>query len=253
MKRVFAILLMGVTMMSVTSCFGSGTVGDVLDKIKNLLKGDGELVEEVVEEVAYESVEAPVYEDRVYSNSYDGYTNVRQSASAKAAVLGKLRNGNEYVNVIGEQGNWYEVEYYDLIGYVHKDYVSRNPSQPVTVDVDANWLEGAWIHEDSRSMYYEYIHIFNNGKFAREDSTDILGYGKWKLEGNEIVLTISHVTEWGKGSVNRGDVYRYEIKKSARKVGPHTKCKFANGDCYYEEYNKSLFNELKKEAKKYVK
>ena len=215
MKRVFSILLLGVTMVSVTSCFGSGNVGDVLNKIKNLLKGNGEVVEEVVEEVAYEPVEEIVYEDRVYSNSYDGFTNVRKSASAKSTVLGKLRNGNEYVVVVGEKGNWYKVEYYGQTGYVHKDYVSHSPSKPVTVDVDANWLADDW----SEAGYWGYW-VHKNGKFDLWQQYGPMGSGTWRLEGNEIVFTLTKVTEHGREFDRRvGDTERFVINKRARMLG----------------------------------
>ena len=251
MKRAFSIMLMGVTMMSVTSCFGSG---NVLDKIKNLLKGE----DEVVEEVAYEYVEEPVSENRMYSNSYDGYTNVRQSASAKSAVLGKLRNGNEYVNVIGQEGNWYEVEYYDMIGYVHKDYVSRNPSQPVTVDVDAKWLEGVWGCYDGYQYDHDYFLVFSNGKFVKDHSNGTIGYGRWRLEGNEIVFTIKRLADWGEeiNAASCGDTYRLEIKKGARMLSGFAKHRLVDDeytDGTNKKYNKSAYNELKKEANKYVK
>lgn len=62
------------------------------------------------------------YVYKVYSNAYDGYTNVRKGPSSKSRILGKLRNGNEYVTLLGMEGNWYEVQYYVQIGYVHKDH-----------------------------------------------------------------------------------------------------------------------------------
>ena len=109
MRRVYSILLAGVALVAVASCGNRGKKAEVVES------------DEVLET-------AEVYtEPRMYSNSYDGYTNVRKGPSSKASVLGKLRNGNEYVVVVGEVDNWLEVEYNGQIGYVHRNYVSEIP------------------------------------------------------------------------------------------------------------------------------
>ena len=228
MKRIYSILLAGVALVAIASCGNRGKKAEV-----------------VVETVAEETSEV-----RVYSYAYDGYTNVRQSPTSKSAVLGKLRHGNEYAVAIGVVDNWIEVEYYDQIGYVHKDHVSDTPSKPVTVDVDANWLTGCW------SDYgYVYYLIYSNGKYTEEHQYGTMLHGKWHLEGNEIVLTSVYVTERGKEfELKRGDVQRLIINKAARTVGGMEKW---NMPAELEEgedgITKGLFNVLKKEANKYVK
>ena len=193
MKRIYSILLAGVALVAVASCGNRGKKAEV-----------------VVETVAEETSEV-----RVYSYAYDGYTNVRQSPTSKSAVLGKLRHGNEYAVAIGVVDNWIEVEYYDQIGYVHKDHVSDTPSKPVTVDVDANWLTGCW------SDYgYVYYLIYSNGKYTEEHQYGTMLHGKWHLEGNEIVFTSVYVTEYGKSfDLSSGNVERFDINKSARTIG----------------------------------
>lgn len=191
-------------------------------------------------------------EDRVYSNSYEGYTNVRRGPSSKSEVIGVLRNGNESLVVIGEVDNWIEVEFHEEIGYVHRDYVSETPSKPVTVDVDAKWLEGVWT-----CMGLTYYVVFSNGKFALEQQYSTIGYGRWHLEGNEIVFTLKHVTdfvrEWELPN-KRGDVERYVINKSERKVGEmekyDTPTELEEGE---DGITKSYFKALKKAANEYVK
>ena len=61
MKRIYSILLAGVALVAVASCGNRGK--------------KAEAVEDVVEEPA---------EVRVYSNAYDGYTNVRQKLNLLA-------------------------------------------------------------------------------------------------------------------------------------------------------------------------
>ena len=188
-------------------------------------------------------------EDRVYSNSYDGYTNVRKSPSSKGEVLGKLRNGNEYVVVIGEVDKWLEVEYYDQIGYVHRDYVSETPSKPVTVNVDANWLNGCWT-----DYGYVYYVVFSNGRYAYLHQYGEMGYGKWYLEGNEIVFVLTYVTEYGREmDCKTGQKERFIINRASNKMGEMNKwdtpAQLEEGE---DGITKGYFNTLKKLASKYV-
>lgn len=205
MKRLFSIFLAGVALVAVASCGNRGKKAQVVMP-----------EEEVVETVAEDASVV-----KMYSNSYDGYTNVRKSPSSKGEVIGKLRNGNEYVVVIGEVDNWFEVEYYDQIGYVHKNYVSETPSKPVIVDVDAKWLEDSW----SDGGYWGY-YVHKNGKFDLWQQYGDMGSGTWRLEGNEIVFTLTKVTEFGRDFdwCKKGYTQRYVINKKARMLGtmkPH--------------------------------
>lgn len=239
MKRIYSILLAGVALFAVASCGNRGKKAEVVETMNE----DASVV-------------------KVYSDAYDGYTNVRQSPSSKSKILGKLRNGNEYVVLVGMEGNWYEVEYYDQIGYVHKDHVGDTPSEPVTVDVDAKWLEGCWFDKDyAYQEGYVFYLIYSNGKFTKEHEYECgtMCHGRWHLEGEEIVLTSVYVAEGGrKTGIERGDVERFKINKAGRKLGRMTKLNMAaeDADISAEDasmMNKSGFNFLKKEADKYVK
>ena len=61
-------------------------------------------------------------EHYVYSSAYDGYVNIRSSASAKSRILGALYNGGEGAFYLGQYGKWYKVNYNGIIGYCHKDH-----------------------------------------------------------------------------------------------------------------------------------
>lgn len=255
MKRIYSILLTGVALVAVASCGNRGKKAEAVEY---------EAVE--YETVEYEDEVEMVDEDasvvKIYSNAYDGYTNVRQSPSSKSKILGKLRSGNEYVVLIGMEGNWYEVEYYDQIGYVHKDHVGDTPLKPVTVEVDAKWLEGCWYDKDYvyQEGYVFYL-VYSNGKFTKEHEYEYgtLCHGRWHLEGDEIVLTSAYVAEGGRDfGIKRGDVERFQINVAGCKLGRMTKLKMAaeDADISSEEasmINKATFNFLKKEADKYVK
>lgn len=47
---------------------------------------------------------------------------VRQSPSSSAIVLGYLVN-SEAVEIVGEEGSWYKINYRNSTGYVHSDYI----------------------------------------------------------------------------------------------------------------------------------
>ena len=234
MKRLYSIFLAGVALVAVASCGNRGKKAQVVMP-----------EEEVVETVAEDASVV-----KMYSNSYDGYTNVRKSPSSKGEVLGKLRNGNEYVVVIGEVDNWYEVEYYDQIGYVHKNYVSETPSKPVTVDVDANWVEGIWFLEGGWQCYL----IFSNGKYTvvGEWYENIVA-GKWHLEEDNIVFTPKYFNKesrWWDESFREVEIMK--INKAAGTMGQSQKCSFSDpNDEEYQcrgsmEWSKADFNAEKK-------
>ena len=48
---------------------------------------------------------------------------VRSGASTSSSTLGYITNGTK-VNITGENGNWYQINYNNKVGYVSKDYIS---------------------------------------------------------------------------------------------------------------------------------
>lgn len=50
---------------------------------------------------------------------------VRKEPSTNSTVLGTLYSGNK-VNIIGESGSWYKINYNNSTAYVHKDYITEN-------------------------------------------------------------------------------------------------------------------------------
>ena len=53
------------------------------------------------------------------------YLNVRSSASTSGKVLGKVYK-NDKVDIIGQTGSWYKINYKGKTGYVSKDYVTKD-------------------------------------------------------------------------------------------------------------------------------
>ena len=72
-----------------------------------------------------------------YVYNLDGGTlNVRPQPNTNQAAIGKLTEG-EAVTIVGESGNWYEIEYNNSTGYVSKDYITFNkPNQHPDANID---------------------------------------------------------------------------------------------------------------------
>ena len=49
---------------------------------------------------------------------------IRESASTDSSVIGTMRNGNTF-DIISKSGNWYQIKYNGITGYVHGDYVKE--------------------------------------------------------------------------------------------------------------------------------
>ena len=202
---------------------------------------------EVVEAVpAYDP-----YEERLYSNAYDGYVNVRKGPSTKTAVLGRLHNGSSSLVKTGVDGNWYKVDWYGTTGYVHKNMVGASSWPEVYLDVEADWFQGKYnVDGNGEGIYYYYI--FSNGKFAYVYDDDAeLAYGTWRLEGSDILLTTKYVTsaahDPGYGVEAYGHEERMYVNVSGGTVGSIIK-EAASSNNYWH----SKFQSSKKNANKFV-
>lgn len=195
----------------------------------------------------YDDVEAG---PKVYSNSFDGFANIRQSASSKSKVIGKLRNGPDYLHQVGEEDSWVSVYYNGTIGYIYKDIISYEPSAPVYVDVSASWLQGVWGHD---SGYYYYF-LYNNGKYAFIQQYGRVCYGTYRLEGYEAIFTPEYIFYSEQGDL--ASESRLEVQKSSRRIGGMSKQKlplyFYSGE-FGGYIDNDYFIEIKKDVNRKVK
>lgn len=110
---------------------------------------------------------------------------VRTAPNTRSDTLGYLLNGNE-VDIIGESGAWYKINYKGKTGYVHKDYIQKigggvtnppeiTPETPSKPDVSENKVG-------------QVINISSNLRVRSAASTDssILGY---LLNGQRVNIT----------------------------------------------------------------
>ena len=244
MKKIFTVLLLVAISLSVASC-------DSLMDLKDRLFGGKKSKERV------DKTRPTPYEVRVYSNAYDGFVNVRQAPTLKSTVLGKLKNGEEYLVQLGVQGNWVVVDWYGMTGYVNKSVVGSTPWKPVYLNVDSNWLQGWYTNG-----YTSYL-VFSNGKYASVHQYGDLTYGVWRFEGTDIVFKAKSVTDYGRSCNNYvGQEERYGVSVSSKSFGGYKKQALRPNSYYYssDEYysgdmvvSKEDFQEYKKKVNKLVK
>lgn len=247
MRKIYSILLTGVAVAFLASCGNNSS------------KTSGQAAEgnatQTTENTAEAAIEAESPAIKMYSNSFEGFTNIYKEAADNAEVIGKLRNGNEHVELVSATEEWVEVKFQEQTGFVQTGFLSEAPSKPVTIDVDGKWLEGVW--SDSG---FQYILLFADGKLCIEHQYSTLNYGKWHLEGNEIVLTMLADVDTGLDlSYPIGTVLRYAINKEEETLGNNSgyeiyKWDFEeDGEDEEEGISKSEFETLQKRTEKVVK
>ena len=226
MRKIYSILLTGVAFAILASCGNnSGKTSD---------KATEDNISQTTEETVETPAEAEAPTVKMYSNSFEGFTNIYKEASGNAEVIGTLRNGSEYVVVVTEADEWVEVKFEEQTGFVPASFLKETPSKPVTIDVDAKWLEGVW--SDSG---FQYVLLFADGRQCIEHKYSTLNYGKWHLEGNEIILTMLADVDTGLDlSYPIGTVLRYTINKDEETLG--------NGSGY-EMYKWDLEDEIEED------
>ena len=129
----------------------------------------------------------------VYSNAYDGYLNIRAQPTVKSAVLGQLRNGPKGAELLSVEGNWFKVRLDGVEGYVSSAYVQSTPTIAVSPYITSSWLQGVWVMPGAMVFYL----IFDNGTFALVQQYGDVSYGRYKLEGSDIIFTHKHITPHG--------------------------------------------------------
>ena len=142
---------------------------------------------EATTEVA-ELTQSPVRVRKVYSNSYDGYLNVRSQPTSKSKIVGRLSNGPAGAELLGVEGNWSRVRVNGVVGYVYSSHLQSTPTESVYINASAvvgEWVRVTWANG------YSYT-IYENGKYSYSDTEGGKAAGTWYLSGHNLVLKHSN-------------------------------------------------------------
>lgn len=121
----------------------------------------------------------------VYSCAYDGFVNMRATASYSAPKVGEFRNGPEGAILLEEEGDWIRIDVNGLVGFVPSKYVRKTPTVAYTGDITIDWFEGVWVFNGSFITL-----IYNNGTYESCYDSHTLEVGKYIMQNkDEIVFT----------------------------------------------------------------
>ncbi|MGG7176893.1 SH3 domain-containing protein [Clostridium paraputrificum] len=113
---------------------------------------------------------------------------IRSAASTTSAVLGTLQNGQN-VDIKGESGEWYKIDFNGTIGYAHKDYIQKGESN----NSGSSNNGGSTNVENKKGQVYNVTSNLRVRSEANANSS-VLGY----LLSGEIVDIIETTGDWYK-------------------------------------------------------
>ena len=127
-----------------------------------------------------------------YVYNLDGGTlNVRPQPNTNQAAIGKLAEG-EAVTIVGESGNWYEIEYNNSTGYVSKDYITFTPITPETPEI---------------TKQIAYVYNLDGGKLNVRPQTNTSQSDIGKLTEGEAVTIVGESGNWYEIEYNNSTGY----------------------------------------------
>ena len=167
-KRMMAGLMAGILMMGTlsTTCFAAAADSDNTEKMSEVLEENATTTSDVADTEETEEENLPydvsVDEDGNYTFSFgdwewstedmetDGtdaavnnkvrsYLNLRSGSGMEYEIIGHLLPG-EKVQVISEDGDWYQVVIPERTGYVYKDYVDMLKKEEESGTIDEEFL-----------------------------------------------------------------------------------------------------------------
>lgn len=121
--------------------------------------------------------------DKVYSCAYDGYVNMRQTASFKAAKVGQFKNGPTGATLIKNLGDWMEINYNGVRGFVPSRFVQDEPTVAYTGTATVKNITGIWYTD-----FFGPLYIYENGYWSAFGNYYYSAYGYYILENNQIKL-----------------------------------------------------------------
>lgn len=150
-----------------------------------------------------EETEVQTETEAVYDTSMSGqlafaqcenYINVRAEASADGEVVGKVYN-NGSVTILGQLGDWYEVQSGNVTGYVNAAYFATGEeaeeiASAVAYNVATVNAEGLWVHSEASEDSSTIAMVYSS------DQLEVVAYeGDWM----KVVLedgTYGYINAW---------------------------------------------------------
>lgn len=121
--------------------------------------------------------------EKIYSCAYDGYVNMRQTASFKAAKVGQFKNGPTGATLIKNLGDWMEINYKGVRGFVPSRFVQDEPTVAYTGTATTKHITGIWY-----LGWNGPLNIYDNGYWSAFGNYFEAAYGYYILENNQIKL-----------------------------------------------------------------
>ncbi len=149
-------------------------------------------------EAETETETEPVYDTSMSGETAfgqcDNYINVRSDASTDSEVVGKIYNNNS-VTILGQLGDWYEIQSGNVTGYVKADFIATGEeaeaiAEETAYNVATVNAEGLWVHSDASEDSETIAMVYYS------DQMEVVSYeGDWM----KVVLedgTYGYVNAW---------------------------------------------------------
>ena len=146
--------------------------------------------------------------EKVYSCAYDGFVYMRQTASFNAAKVGKFKNGPTGATLISNLGEWMEINYNGVRGYVPSRFVQDEPTVACTGSATVNDITGMW-----RAGFFGPLSIYNNGYWSLFGNYFDVAYGYYILQNNEIKLIAVKEISHDRFMDDNGDLVYLTVRK----------------------------------------
>lgn len=128
--------------------------------------------------------------------------NLRETANAESKILEQI-NLNQEVEIVGEEGNWYQISYNNITGYVSKELVTVNSDTESTE-------ENNQVNENTTEENNQVVETTQEQNTTEEgtetDSTEEITLGEYKISENTRLKLIP--------SINATDMIELKIDET---------------------------------------
>ena len=161
------------------------------------------------------------------------YLNVRSNASTSSKVLGKVYK-NDKVDIIGQTGSWYKINYKGKTGYVSKDYVAKGTTK----------IQPKAQQKAKKNLYDYYGAIKSVGKWSSVYNN---GLGLGQVAFDFTPNSIHFISDNSSSPKEKEQIFK-AFSKVVPSAVPQIKKSFETGENFQGDYDglhvKATFGEL---------